>query len=334
MKKNLMFLALATIGLASCNGGFKQAPGGLLYNIHIDKGGPKIKEGDFISVNVVAKTDGDSVLFSTYEQGAPSYRVLQKGPNGDVMAVFPYLSEGDSATVKTNMDSLFKKGMRRPPIKGKYIVYEIKVERVIAHGPGKGNDTAWNSQIKKYIDGLSTAMKKAEAGKIKKYIDDNKLVGITTPSGLFYTISKQGTGEKPAVNDTAAVFYTARFTNGKIFETNVKEIAQKNNTYNPGLAYKAIHVPVGVHKVIPGWDEGLQLLNKGSKATFVVPSKLGYGEQGYAIIQPFTPLVFELEVVDVIHPDPNAPKPAVAPAQMTLKQLQDLQRANAAKHVK
>ena len=45
MKKNLMFLALATIGLASCNGGFKKAPGGLLYNINIDKSGPKIKEG-------------------------------------------------------------------------------------------------------------------------------------------------------------------------------------------------------------------------------------------------------------------------------------------------
>ena len=142
MKKNLVFLALATIGLASCNGGFKQAPGGLLYNIHIDKGGPKIKVGDFISVNVVAKTDADSVIFSTYEQGNRSDRILQKGAPGDVMSVFTNLAEGDSVTVKTNMDSLFKKGMRRPPIKGKYIVYEVKVEKVISKGTGKGADTA------------------------------------------------------------------------------------------------------------------------------------------------------------------------------------------------
>lgn len=329
MKKNLVFLALATIGLAGCNGGFKQGPGGLLYNIHIDKGGPKIKEGDFISVNVVAKTDGDSVLFSSYEQGYPNNQVLQKSQPGDVMSAFQYLSEGDSATVKTNMDSLFKKGMRRPNIKGKYIVYEIKVEKVIAKGDAKGTDTAFNSEIKKYYDAEIAVLKKEEAGKLKKYIDDNKLVGATTPDGLFYTITQQGTGDKPAVGDTAEVLYTAKFTNGKIFETNVKSVAQKNNTYNPGLTYTAIRVPVGVKRVIPGWDEGLMLLNKGAKATFVIPSKLAYGEQGYAIIGPFTPLVFEVEMVNIIHPDPNAPKPA-PPAPITLKQLQQ-QKAGAAK---
>lgn len=305
-----MFLALATIGLASCNGGFKQAPGGLLYNIHIDKSGPKIKAGDFISVNVVAKTDADSVIFSTYEQGNRSDRILQKGAPGDVMSVFPLLAEGDSATVKTNMDSLFKKGMRRPPIKGKYIVYEIKVEKVISKGTGKGADTVWNAQIKKYMDGQVALARKAEANKFKKYIDDNKLVGVTTPDGLFYTITKPGAGDKPAVGDTAEVYYVAKFTTGKVFETNVKEIAQKNNNYNPGLPYKTIRVPVGVKKVIPGWDEGLMQLNKGAKATLVVPSKLAYGEQGFQIVPPFTPLVFDIEVVNIIHPDPNAPKPA------------------------
>jgi FKBP-type peptidyl-prolyl cis-trans isomerase FkpA len=327
MKKNLMFLALATIGLASCNGGFKKAPGGLLYNINVDKGGPKIKEGDFIAVNVVAKTDGDSVLFSSYEQGAPSYQVMRKGQPGDVMNAFPYLAEGDSATVKTNIDSLFKKGTRRPPIKGKYIVYQIKIEKVIAKS-SKPNDTTWNAQIKKYMDAQGVLMKKAEVVKLKKYIDDNKLAGSTTPSGLFYDITTPGVGDKPAVGDTAEVFYTAKFTNGKVFETNVKATAQKNNNYNPGLPYKAIRVPVGVKKVIPGWDEGLMLLNKGAKATFVIPSKLAYGEQGYAIIPPFTPLVFEVEMVSIIHPNPNAPKP-VAPAPMTLQQLQ--QKANAPK---
>jgi FKBP-type peptidyl-prolyl cis-trans isomerase FkpA len=313
MKKNLVFLTLATIGLASCNGGFKQAPGGLLYSIHIDKGGPKIKDGDFVSVNVVTKTDADSVLFSTYENGYPSYQVMRKGNAGDVMNAFQYLAEGDSATIKTNIDSVFKKGMRRPPIKGKYIVYDIKIEKVIPKSSDP-KDTTWNSQIKKYLDVVNQGMKKAEVIKAKKYIDDNKLVGVTTPSGLFYTITKQGAGDKPAVNDTAVVTYTAKFLNGKVFETNDKAVAQKNKTYNPGLPYKPIHVPVGVRKVIPGWDEGLQLLNKGAKATFVIPSRLAYGEQGYSLIPPYSTLVFEVEMVDIIHPDPNAPKPVqVAP---------------------
>ena len=317
-----MFIALATIGLASCNSGYKQAPGGMLYNIHADKGGQKIKVGDFISVNVVAKTDADSVVYSTYEQGARSNHIMQKGAPGDVMSVFQYLAEGDSVTVKTNMDSLYKKGMRRPPIKGKYIVYEIKVEKVISKGTGKGADTVWNAQIKKYMDTQIAAMRNGETAKFKKYIDDNKLVGVNTPDGLFYTITKPGTGDKPAVGDTVEVFYTARFTNGKVFETNVKEIAQKNNNYNPGLPYKSIKIPVGVHKVIAGWDEGLQQMNKGAKATLVVPSKLAYGEQGYAVVPPYTPLVFDIEIVNITKADPNAPKPApqvLIPPQAQLK---------------
>jgi FKBP-type peptidyl-prolyl cis-trans isomerase len=313
MKKNLMFLAIAVVGLASCNGGFKQGPAGLLYNIHIDKSGPKIKEGDFVSVSVVVKTEGDSVLMSTYEQGSRSNLVLRKTPPGDVMDVFPYLAEGDSATVKTNIDSAYK-GRQKPPFKGKYIVYDIKVEKVIPHT--KGADSVWGKQINAYLSTLSQAIKNAEPAKLKKYITDNKLQGTTTPSGLFYQVDKPGSGDKPAVGDTAEVYYTVKLLNNKIMETNIKEVAQKNNNYNPGLPYKPIRVPVGVKKMIPGWDEGLQLMSKGEKATFVIPSELAYGEQGNQGIPPYTPLVFNLEMVNIIHPDPNAPKPA--PMQLQL----------------
>ncbi|HJP62819.1 MAG TPA: FKBP-type peptidyl-prolyl cis-trans isomerase [Mucilaginibacter sp.] len=320
MKKNLMFLVIAAVGLASCNGGFKQAPGGLLYNIHTNKGGAKIKAGDFISLNAVTKTDGDSVLFSTYEQGSPSNTVMQGKMNpGDVSNVFQYLAEGDSVTVKTSIDSMVKKGMRRPPIKGKFIVYEIKVEKVIPKGKGKEADSAWNGEVKKYMDGQVKLMAKTEDVKMKKYIADKKLNGTTTADGLFYVVDKPGAGEKPAVGDSVVLFYTGRFLNGKVFESNVKEVAQKNNNYNPGLQYKPIHVPVGVKKVIAGWDEGLQLMSKGEKATFVIPSKLAYGEQGYyPTIPPFSTLIFEVEILDVVHPDPNAPKEAPPAPQLRL----------------
>ena len=169
------------------------------------------------------------------------------------------------------------------------------------------------------MDGQVVVARKAEAGKFKKYLDDSKLVGITTPDGLFYTITTPGTGDKPAVGDTAEVFYVAKFTTGKVFETNVKEIAQKNNNFNPGLPYKAIRIPVGVKKVIPGWDEGLMQMNKGAKATLVVPSKLAYGEQGFQIVPPFTPLVFDIELVSIIHPNAAAAKPAAPVLKPTVQ---------------
>ena len=108
---------------------------------------------------------------------------------------------------------------------------QIKIEKVIPKGTM--TDTAFNSRIQSYMKVQADAMKKAEPGKIKKYIDDNKIVGTTTASGLFYTITKPGVGDKPAVGDTAEVFYTAKYLNGKVFETNVKEVAQKNKTYQP-----------------------------------------------------------------------------------------------------
>ena len=318
MKKNLVFLVAAALGLASCNGGFKQAPAGLLYSVHTDKSGSKIAVGDFVSVNVIAKTEGDSVLMSTYQTGTPSYLVMRKSQPGDVFNVFQYLTQGDSVTVKTNIDSLYKKGgPRRPPFKGKYIVYEIKVEKVIPKG--KLADSVWNNQIKTYLSAQSLILKNAEDAKMKKYIADNKLTGTTTPSGLFYVVDQQGNGQKPAVGDTALVYYTVKFLNGKILETNIKEIAQKNNNYNPGLPYKPIPVPVGLKKMIPGWDEGLQLMSKGEKATFVIPSKLAYGEQGNpGGVPPYTTLVFNLEMVNIIHPNPNAPK-SVVPPQPTVQ---------------
>jgi FKBP-type peptidyl-prolyl cis-trans isomerase len=80
--------------------------------------------------------------------------------------------------------------------------------------------------------------------------------------------------------------------------------------------YQPIRIPVGEGKVIKGWDEGFQLFNKGTKAVLVVPSSLGYGDQGSQQMQPYTPLVFEVELVNIVHPNPNAPKPVMPQMQM------------------
>ena len=314
MKKNLMFLAFAALGLASCNGGLKKGQGGMLYDIHVDKGGEKIKDGDFISVQLIVKTDGDSILFNTYEMGHPSYTVVPKPQSkGDIYSGLELLAEGDSATIKSNIDSISKAGQPKPPFKTKYITYEVKVLKVLSKG--KLSDQVFNGRINDYMKGQTDLMKKAEPEKIKKYIADNKLTGTTTASGLFYSITKPGSGEKPAAGDTVEVNYSAKFTNNKLLESNVKDTAAKYKKLNPMAPYKPIRFPVGIRAVIPGWDEGLLLLTKGSKATFVIPSSLAYGEQGNQGVQPFTPLVFEVELVNIIHPDPNAKKPALPPVQ-------------------
>lgn len=306
-----MFLALAAIGLASCNGGFKQGEGGLLYNIHTSKGAPKIKEGDFVSLNMVVKTDGDSILNSTYESGQPTRTAMPKAQaKGDIVAGIGLLGEGDSATFKISADTLFKKGQQRPPgFKGKYLVFQVKIEKVIAKG--SLNEQVFRGRVMDYIKSEGEALKKEEPAKIKKYIADHNLKVEKTASGLMYVITNPGTGDKPAVGDTAVVNYTGKQVNGKVFDTSVKEVATKEKLpVDPMRQFAPIRIPVGQAKVIQGWDEGLQLLNKGAKAIFIIPSDIAYKDQGIGPIGPYTPLVFEMEMVNVVHPNPNAPKPA------------------------
>jgi FKBP-type peptidyl-prolyl cis-trans isomerase FkpA len=307
MKKSLMFLSLAAIGLASCNGGFKKGNGGLLYNIYTNNNGAKIKEGDFVSVNLVAKTDADSVLFSTYESEHPV--VVQAVPAahpGDVFEGLQMLTQGDSATIKISADSTFKKGAKPPGFKGNYIAYTIKVIKVI---PKSAPD--FQKQVDDYLKGQAVAAQNAEPIRIKKYIADNKLNVTKTDSGLYYSITKQGSGPAPVKGDTVSIKYVGKLINGNVFDTNIKEEAKKANKFVPSNPYQPIRFPIGVGRVIPGWDQGLRLLNKGAKATFIIPSTLAYRDRGNGPIAPYTSLIFEVEVVDIIHANPNAPKPVI-----------------------
>ena len=308
-----MLLSLAAIGLASCNGGFKQGDGGLLYNIHTSKGSAKIKEGDYIFLNMVIKTDGDSILNSTYESGQPVKTPMPSKvqAKGDMLiSGLSMLGEGDSATFKIVADSIFKRQQRPPGFKSKYIVYQIKVEKVIAKG--NLNEEVFRGRVMDYLKSSGEAVKAQEPAKIKKYIADHHLTLTKTASGLQYVITNPGTGDKPAIGDTAVVNYTGKMLSGKVFDTSVKEEATKAKIpVDPMRQFAPIRIPVGQAKVIAGWDEGLQLLNKGAKAIFIIPSDLAYKEQGVGPIGPYSPLVFEMEMVNVVKPNPNAPKPVV-----------------------
>lgn len=324
MKKNFIFLTIAALAFAGCNG-FKKGDNGLMYKIYTDAPGKTIQTGDFVSVNVVAKTEGDSLLFNSYDMGRPSQLLVAKPMyKGDLYTGLMMLSEGDSATLKVDADTLVKKsGQPKPPgFKGKYFVYTIKVEKVLEKGTL--DDKAFQAKIQQYFKGEADKAKAAEPVKIKEYIAAKSLKPITTPSGLSYVITQAGSGEKAAVGDTAVVDYTGKLMNAKekIFDTSLKSVAQKEGAplYDKMRPYQPIKIEVGKKAVIPGWDEGLQLLNKGEKATFIIPSALAYGEQGYGPIGPFSPLVFEVELKNIIHPDPNAPKPPMPPMPMQAPQ--------------
>lgn len=321
MKTKLIVLGIAALGFAGCQQ-FKKGEGDTLYKIHTDKDGTNIKEGDFIAFMAIQKTEGDSVLYNSYDFDRPALMLEQKPAfKGDLYGSLALLSEGDSATFKINVDSMEKKmGQPKPKgYKGKYMVFNLKINKVIPKGTM--NDSVFHGVIDKYLKGEAELAKTSEAGKINNYIQAKSLKPEATASGLKYVITKQGSGQKANPGDTVQVNYTGMFVTGsnKVFDTSYPDVAKKSGTYNPMRPYAPIKVAVGGMGSIAGFDEALRMLPKGSKATVILPSNLAYGEQGNQAIPPFTPLIFDLEIMNIIPGKAMASTPPPAPMAPVVK---------------
>ena len=106
-----------------------------------------------------------------------------------------------------------------------------------------------------------------------------------TTSGLYYTITKEGEGEHPPKGANVSVHYKGTLVDGTVFDSSYQRD-------------QPIEFSVGVGQVIPGWDEGILLLNKGAAARFVIPSHLGYGAKGAGgVIPADATLIFEVELI-------------------------------------
>lgn len=132
----------------------------------------------------------------------------------------------------------------------------------------------------------------AEAGKAAKaageafLAENGKKDGIVTlPSGLQYQVLKEGNGKKPSATDQVVCHYEGTLIDGTVFDSSY----QRNQPATFGL-----------NQVIPGWTEGVQLMQEGAKYRFFIPYKLAYGERGAgAQIPPFAALVFDVELIEV-----------------------------------
>lgn len=289
-----------------------RTPKGVQYKIVTKNAGERIKMDDVITFHVVQKTEKDSVLFSSYTLGHAIKAQVKPSTNiGDLMEVFPLLTAKDSALIKVPTDSVFiGHEESRPPFlpKGSNIVFVLKIEKVQSLNDAIAER---NAEMEK--------MKSEEARTADQYINSHKLVLKSTPSGLKYLVTKVGPGRRVMLGDTLLVNYTGRTTEDKIFDTSVEADAKGGGVYQEGRPYEPLKIVLGQTQLIKGWDEGLQLLTEGSKAEFIIPSSLGYGEQGAGNdIKPFSTLIFDLQVVKVIHPKPKAAKTKTA-AKTTAK---------------
>lgn len=106
-----------------------------------------------------------------------------------------------------------------------------------------------------------------------------------TDSGLQYEVLTAGDGVKPGKSDKVRVHYHGTFPDGRVFDSSVT---------------RGQPAEFPVTGVIAGWVEALQLMTVGSKWKLTIPHHLAYGERGAGSIPPFSTLVFEVELLDIV----------------------------------
>ena len=105
---------------------------------------------------------------------------------------------------------------------------------------------------------------------------------VTLPSGLQYTVLREGNGKRPSATDTVECDYEGTLINGQVFDSSYR---------------RGEHATFPLNQVIAGWTEGLQLMQEGAKYRFFIPYNLAYGERGAGRdIPPYAALIFDVEL--------------------------------------
>lgn len=228
------------------------------------------------------------VIFSCNKNG-----ISKKSLNTEIDSVSYALGVDIATKVNTNFTEvdtdLLVQGFLNSVDSSNVLIESDKIEGVLASFFQKKQAETMKKQQE-----AAAAQAEIEFAEVKTageaFIEENKTKeGVqVTESGLQYIVLKEGDGEKPAATNTVKVHYHGTLIDGTVFDSSVDrgEPAQ-----------------FGVSQVIPGWIEGLQLMSVGSKFKFFIPQNLAYGAtpRPGGPIKPFAPLVFEVELLEIVN---------------------------------
>jgi len=288
MSRYIKLILVVAICIDSCTEKVKYhtTDTGLRYIFHTEHKGKSPRVNDYVTLNMVYKLENDSVLYDSRQTGMPMRYQLQKPPfEGALEEGIMMMSQGDSATFYVSADSMFTKVFKKPMLsflkkdsRLVFDIYLIKVQSAVeAEAEIREKLTEKFAEEKKIID---------------KYVEENKILEKPTSSGLYVVVTKKTKGSLAQKGDRLAVQYIGKFADGEVFDACV-----------PNHPYEFV---LGSGKAMPGFEEAFTVLHEGEKATLIIPSDLGYGERGKItpasgiyVVPPYTPLIYEVELVSI-----------------------------------
>jgi FKBP-type peptidyl-prolyl cis-trans isomerase len=238
--------------------GFKNTDSGIYYKIEKEGTGDVPADSWTVKVHYEGKLLDGKVFDSSIQRGEPV-----SFPLGNVIV-------GWRDAVK----------MLKTGGKGTFIL-----PSGLAYGPQGGGPIPPNSVLVfsiELLEGRDQAQ--ADDAAIKEYIQKNNLKMERTPTGIYYTIEKPGTGAAADINSKVKVHYHGTLFDGTVFDSSVE---RKQPAEFP------------LKGVIPGWQQAVPLLKVGGKGKFIIPSALAYGPRPAGKISPNSNLIFDIELLEV-----------------------------------
>lgn len=294
---------------------FKKINADLEYALVVDKPtSPRPQEGDMIKLHMVSICNGRYLYNTrTTNKNQPAeFSVNKPTFNADVIRAIQFMTPGDSLVCLVNAGEMFKNTKNKmpdfvkPTDKIQYCIKLVSVktkeqyqkEQQVKNAKSQAEmnkkmqaqmDKQRKEQEKKQAAEDAILIPKEEA-ELQAYFTKNNVSPKKTLSGLYYTLNEKGSGDLPIKGDTAVMNYSGRLLDGTAFDSNVDTAFHHTTPFE---------FPLGQGRVIKGWDEGVALLPKGSKATFYIPSRLGYGANAQAKIPANSILIFDVELKDI-----------------------------------
>jgi FKBP-type peptidyl-prolyl cis-trans isomerase len=234
----------------------------------------------FITHKATPHLDGKHTVFGHVITGQDVVDAIEQN---DVMTSVKIIRKGRAAK-KWNATKVFAETYAKLELVEKAKAEEMRIAREKKEAEYQAELAAQEEYIKKIKDLSEEDYVKFMYEEVKKEYPDAKL----SPSGLVYILNDAGKGDKPKAGDNLTVHYRGTFRTSK---------KQFDSSYDRN---QPMSFNFKEQRMIPGFEEGLEMMAKGAKGKFIIPYFQAYGAQGRpGAIPPYSDLVFDLEMLNV-----------------------------------
>lgn len=269
----LIGLILLCIG---CNNqSEKTTANGFKYTVVKAGKGTPAKKGDILVFDFQLKDSKDSVWNDSYKEGIPAAMEVKdtselKAADG-ITQMLNGLSAGDSVRATMKTVDFFKNLVKSPVPPGVdttgSVTYTINTINAMP--------------LQEFLTWREKKTSDRDERQIKDYLASKNLKAEKDTSGIYYVIHNKTGAAKPTPENCVEVKYEGKFLKDeRLFDKNEK-------------------IAFSLNEVITGWKLSIPMLAKGDSGTFLIPSKLAYGPQGYAgAIPPDAVLIFNVQLLN------------------------------------